>query len=366
MTPPASRSGPRVVLLGSQLDAVGGIPRYTHWLYEALDEVGAVDLVDLGLNGTLIGRVRAAARAVTALRARPQLLVLAHPSLWPIGLLYRGLGVPSVSLAYGIDVWGEPRPFFSWGLRRLSGVWPISAFTATQLRERHCVRRLAPPLGGAIEQRFFDVQPEPSLPFRVVLVGRLQALSHKGVDVAIEATHRLSKTHPIELRIVGTGPAKDELLAMLARSPAPAIALGQVDDAGLVEEYRRAGVVLLVSSHRAGHEPLGEGLGITLLEAGAAAVPGIAARIGGSTDAIIDGQTGFLIDAGSVDALAGAVEALLTDPQRASVMGMSARAFVDSEHSAAVFAARVRSAVDAVLGDSRGRRRHRRTDAVRA
>ena len=40
----------------------------------------------------------------------------------------------------------------------------------------------------------------------------------------------------------------------------------------------------------------GEGFGIVYLEAGAHGLPCVAANVGGSVDAVVDGETGLLVD----------------------------------------------------------------------
>jgi len=62
-----------------------------------------------------------------------------------------------------------------------------------------------------------------------------------------------------------------------------------------------------------------------LLEAMACGRPGVAWRFGAPAETIVDGQTGLLAEEGSVPALAGALEALLSAPARARALGAAAR-----------------------------------------
>jgi glycosyltransferase involved in cell wall biosynthesis len=70
---------------------------------------------------------------------------------------------------------------------------------------------------------------------------------------------------------------------------------------------------------------LSEGLSNTLLESMAAGVPVVATRVGGSAEAVVDGETGFLVPARDPRALAGAILALLHDPARARTFGEAGR-----------------------------------------
>jgi glycosyltransferase involved in cell wall biosynthesis len=78
---------------------------------------------------------------------------------------------------------------------------------------------------------------------------------------------------------------------------------GHVEDDELVDWYRRAWVVAS-SSQR-------EGWGMTLTEAGACGTPAVATAIAGHTDAVVDGDSGLLVD--DVDDLTGALARALGD-----------------------------------------------------
>jgi glycosyltransferase involved in cell wall biosynthesis len=64
-----------------------------------------------------------------------------------------------------------------------------------------------------------------------------------------------------------------------------------------------------------------EGLPLVVLEAMAAQRPVVATAVGGTPEAVVDGETGLLVPPGDVDALARAVDSLLADPERARRLG---------------------------------------------
>jgi phosphatidylinositol alpha-1,6-mannosyltransferase len=68
-----------------------------------------------------------------------------------------------------------------------------------------------------------------------------------------------------------------------------------------------------------------EGFGIVLLEAGAAAVPSVAFRVGGIPDAIGDGRGGVLIEPGDYDRMSQAIIHLLRNDQARASMGRHAQ-----------------------------------------
>ena len=71
----------------------------------------------------------------------------------------------------------------------------------------------------------------------------------------------------------------------------------------------------------------GEGFGIVYLEAGAHGLPCVAANVGGSTDAVLDGETGLLVDPTSHTAVADAIVTLLLDHELRSRLGEAGRAY---------------------------------------
>jgi phosphatidylinositol alpha-1,6-mannosyltransferase len=59
----------------------------------------------------------------------------------------------------------------------------------------------------------------------------------------------------------------------------------------------------------------GEGFGIVYLEANANGCPAVAGNVGGAVDAVVDGETGLLVDPEDHIAVAGALTDLLIDPE---------------------------------------------------
>jgi glycosyltransferase involved in cell wall biosynthesis len=78
---------------------------------------------------------------------------------------------------------------------------------------------------------------------------------------------------------------------------------------------------------------VGEGLGLVAVEAQLCETPVIAFDSGGVTDTVIDGETGVLVPATDVTALAHAIDQLLQAPDRRAAMGRAGRM-----HALALFA----------------------------
>lgn len=94
-----------------------------------------------------------------------------------------------------------------------------------------------------------------------------------------------------------------------------------VGEVGNVEEYySRASVLLLTSDS--------EGFGMVINEAACFGVPAVCNKIPGLEDLITDGENGFLTDQDDVDAMAGAVNKILSDQKLRSRLSSNAKKMV--------------------------------------
>ena len=165
----------------------------------------------------------------------------------------------------------------------------------------------------------------------VVCVSRL--VTRKGQDTLIRAwpAVRAAGGDPA-LLLVGSGPA-GRRLHQLARQLGVAGSVrftGQVPAAELPAYYDAGDVFAMPCRTRRGGLDV-EGLGIVYLEASATGLPVIAGDSGGAPDAVISGETGYVVPGRSVEALAGRLTQLLTDPAAARAMGEKGLAWVDRE-----------------------------------
>ncbi|TKB31007.1 MAG: glycosyltransferase family 4 protein, partial [Mesorhizobium sp.] len=68
-----------------------------------------------------------------------------------------------------------------------------------------------------------------------------------------------------------------------------------------------------------------EGLPVSILEAMASALPLVATRHSGIPEAVVDGETGILVDEHDIESMAKAFASLLEEPRRAAEMGHAGR-----------------------------------------
>lgn len=171
--------------------------------------------------------------------------------------------------------------------------------------------RIIPP---GIEDRFSPGGEKEPAPL-VVAVGRLAPV--KRFDALIRTVATIRDRHPgLRLVIVGEGTERPVLEAEVARLGAGDwISLpGRLPDEEVVDLYRRAWLVTSASAV--------EGWGMTLTEAAACGTPAVASRTTGHLDAVVDGTTGLL--AATDEALAGALDGLLSDHRRRQEMSAAA------------------------------------------
>ncbi len=167
-----------------------------------------------------------------------------------------------------------------------------------------------------------------------VILTLSRLVPRKGMDVLISATSELMKTRPrVHLLIAGTGRDLRRLKALAQSTNAPVTFLGFVSDDQVAELYGMADVFGMICRVRWGGLEQ-EGFGIVFLEAAACGVPQIAGRSGGADEAVLEGETGFVVDNPTdSNAVKQALEKLLTDSETRQEMGRNSRARAEKEFS---------------------------------
>ena len=153
-----------------------------------------------------------------------------------------------------------------------------------------------------------------------------QLIPRKGHRYLLAVLPGLLARHPrLQVLIFGQGPLEAELRAAVDTRGLG----GAVHFAGFRHDLPRwlGGLDLLV------HPADMEGLGVSLLQASAAAVPIVTSRAGGLPEAVLDGVTGLLCPPGDEAALAAAIDRLAGDPALRARLGAAGRARILAEFS---------------------------------
>lgn len=169
---------------------------------------------------------------------------------------------------------------------------------------------------------------DPKRPSNLILaVGRLTP--KKGFDRLVAACALLQQDgREFRCEIIGEGRLRGELQAAIdANGLGDRVRIRSfVAQEDLVGWYRRAAVL----AAPAVCTPNGnrDGIPNVVVEAMACGLAVVGSRVGGIPEMVEDGHTGALVSPGDVGALAGALAALLDDPERAERLGRSGAAKV--------------------------------------
>lgn len=92
-----------------------------------------------------------------------------------------------------------------------------------------------------------------------------------------------------------------------------------------------------------------EGFSNAILEYMAAARPVVATNVGGAAEAIVAGETGYLVDSGDDLMMAERITQLLRNPEKARAMGEAGKAIVESKFSCAAQLAKTETLYETLL-----------------
>ena len=264
----------------------------------------------------------------------------------PLGIAARWLRIGNVrrviALTHGHEVWWAKVPPFSWLLR--GAIRDIDIVTYLGDFTRSALLRVAPEsklhrIAPGIDTDVFaprdarKLREELRIGDRptIVSVGRL--VHRKGQDRLVESLSLIKKQIPeVALVFVGEGPHRGELERLVKRFGLEenVFFLGRVPYEDLSRHISIGDIFAMPSRSRFfGLEV--EGLGIVYLEASATGLAVIGGNSGGAPDALIDGETGFVVDGNSVSEIADTAIKLLLNPGLREKLGERGRGWIDSD-----------------------------------
>ncbi len=268
---------------------------------------------------------------------------------WPDGyaawLVRRQTGTPYVVMGYGREMVQTGANPIKWLMQQLvmrgaSGGLAISHYSAHQLSRRGLPQYRVRVIYGGADPTQFAAPPTPDeqLPrklakdSRPILLTVSRLVRRKGHSQVIAALPQIVReVGPVKYVIVGSGP-EEQGLHRLAREYGTEDCvefLGEVDDRELPALYQTADVFVMPSRDLYGR-PI-EGLGLVYLEANLCGLPVVAGDTGGVSDAVVDGETGLLVNPEDPAAIASAIVRLLSDPDLVAQLTTAGRARVLEE-----------------------------------
>ena len=179
-------------------------------------------------------------------------------------------------------------------------------------------------------------------PPRIVAVGRL--VEKKGFADLIDACGLLARRgRTFSCRIVGLGPLEADLRARLTQLglQAQVELIGPRPQSEIIKEVQRAAVLAVPCV--VGMDGDRDGLPNVLFEAMALGTPCISTNVTGIPEVVRDGETGLMVPQCDPEALAAAIERLLTNPALRVQLATQARRLIEAEFDIRRNAARRRA-----------------------
>lgn len=262
-----------------------------------------------------------AVAVLEAFRFRPHATLSVHLVTSPAAaLIHRTLGAPTLQYFHAKEVGAKPR-LAAFAARQAQDVIAVSDYTSQLVAATGAfsadVHLISPGVDIPV-----DTEPLPESRPTFLTIARLED-RYKGHDVLIRALPLIrAKVPDVHWVVIGDGPLRTGL-EQLAHSHRVADAvsfLGALSDEERNAWLRRAHLLSMPSRLPAGGFA-GEGFGIVYLEAAAYGKPVVAGNVAGALDAVVDRETGLLVDPTDPLAVAEAITRLLLDPDLARRLG---------------------------------------------
>jgi phosphatidylinositol alpha-1,6-mannosyltransferase len=342
---------------------VGGIQSYLWNLYSRLNPDDVVVLApahpgDVSFDraqrfevlrwpGRIYWSTPALARRVREIAAARNVDAVAFGAVLPMNLIGHKVGKPVILHTHGFEVAWARIPALRQALGRIARdaqlVTVIAEYTRRfidralgggapieLLRTGVDLDRFNPDVDGGEVRKRHGLAGAPV----VVCISRL--VKRKGQDKIIEAMPLVRQQVPdAKALIVGGGRYGRRLDAITDRvglvSGRDVVFAGEAAEEQLPAYYAAGDVFAMPCRSRWANLEV-EGLGIVYLEAQACARPAITGDSGGAPEAVVPGETGFVVPGDDAGALAVRLVELLSDPARSRAMGRAGRRFVESNH----------------------------------
>ena len=181
----------------------------------------------------------------------------------------------------------------------------------------------------------------------LVFVGRLAGV--KGVPVLLDALSQIKADMPdLRVTLIGDGPERADLEIRAQDLGLGAVVTfaGYKSQDEVAETLASADALVLPS--------FAEGVPVTLMEAMASGLPVLATRVGGISELVEDGISGYLVPPGNVEALAARIRDLLGDPELRARMGAAGRAKVTADFNQQIEAGRLAQLIVPSAKETRG------------
>lgn len=240
---------------------------------------------------------------------RAEKVILSHINLLFFGWLVKKVAPKTeiILLAHGIEVWRELKAWKKAFLRKDCRIWAVSNYTAGVLHERHDIPwKQIQVLNNGLDPFFRvpEIKERPdalvykhgilkSDPILFTLTRIASTEGYKGYDLVLEVLPEIIKIHPTLLYFIAgqADPEEQSRLEAMIESldlENNVIMLGYIPEDRVSKYYQLSDVFIMPSRK--------EGFGLVFIEAAACGTKVIAGNQDGSSDALLQGRLGTLID----------------------------------------------------------------------
>lgn len=162
-----------------------------------------------------------------------------------------------------------------------------------------------------------------------VLLTVTRLVQRKGIQHVIAALEKVWQKYPDTHYVVcGSGPYQSDIEQSIQDSSRPKnIHLLTNQDDGEVSAWYQLATMFIMTPYTLSNGDY-EGFGIVYLEAASHMKPSIATRHGGINEAVLDEQTGLLVEEGNVSKIAEAIIKLIENHELAETFGKNGAAYV--------------------------------------
>ena len=252
---------------------------------------------------------------------------------------YGLLGAMSSFHPFIISVWGSDvmdfpnksllhKIILKYNFRKAESIWATSDTIVLAIKKLSKKNIHKIPFG--IDTDYFKPKKVSSVcPPSAIVIGTVKSLEKiYGIDILIKAFKKVSTNNSnmeLKLLIVGGGSKEKEykkLVKELTLSD-KVIFTGKIEHSKVADYHNMIDVFVNVSRN--------ESFGVAVLEASACEKPVIASNIGGLTEVVLNGNTGFLVEPENSDAVVFAIEKLIKNEELRKKMGVNGRIFVQKQ-----------------------------------
>jgi glycosyltransferase involved in cell wall biosynthesis len=217
-------------------------------------------------------------------------------------------------------------------LRHANGVIAVSLFCKGQIITKYQIDpQIIHVINNGVDLQTFQSVPQNRAIWPVairekrIILSVSRLVERKGHETLIRALPAVLAEHPdAHCFIVGGGPLEQRLreIALEVGVAEQCTVLGAAPQSEVSEYFRNCDVFALPCHTMPDGDT--EGFGLVFLEAGACRKPVVAGIAGGTVEAVVDGETGLLVNGLSTAEVADALDRLLADDKLATALANEA------------------------------------------